>query len=821
MTTSTVTLGSSITAGINSSWLSPSGDFAFGFYPLLSGLFLVGIWFDKIPERTLAWSANRDDPAKIGSTIHLRPNGQLVLTHSNGTEYLVYNGTSTISALMQDDGNFVLLDSSSKIIWQSFDFPTDTILLGQVLVMGQKLYSNANGTVDYSTGGTCWRFRWMAMLLCLPIGCYPNVVMDFCAPNSSTSDFTIEVIDNADFPNGPFADMARTAPADFDQCQSEITGDCFAMAAVLVESVCYKKRMPLLNARRSFPSTSNIVAFLKVPKFQKRKLEMAAKKLLPYLLILALNFCGLHAQILPNISLGSSITAGTNDSWRSLSGEFAFGFYPLQNNLYLMGIWFDKIPERTLVWSANRDTPAEAGSTIRLTFAGQLFLTYSNGSVQSVYGGAAASLGFMENNGNFVLKDGNSRVIWQSFDSPTDTLLPTQVLTNGQMLFSNAKGTTDYSTGNFMLEMQYDGNLVLSAYHFSDPGYWFTGTLVSNDSLVFDSNASLYIVNSTNDVIYSLTENFSAPTGEYYHRATIDDMGNFQQYVYHKSNGSGWISVWKAIHEPCLVNAVCGVNGMCSSPDNETVTCNCIPGYIPLDPNHVSKGCHPETVVNYCADPSMRNFTIAVIDDADFPFEGFADLDRVLNVDVEGCKVALMDDCYSIAASLVDSRCNKKRMPLLNARKSTSTKGITAFVKVPLKSSNPGTQEGEKKNHFNFRAFLEISLIVSATLAFVFGATAIYYHPGTRKFVRRKHSSNTTIGVNFREFKYVELHEATNGFSKTVGRGSSVLLGLEVVVGAAHSLKLDRNMSNCLDADAMAMNQNLSFRCPQIGDMRL
>ncbi|KAJ9128835.1 hypothetical protein P3X46_034429 [Hevea brasiliensis] len=500
---------------------------------------------------------------------------------------------------------------------------------------------------------------------------------------------------------------------------------------------------------------------------------MIVNKFLPYLLILALNFCGLQGQIRPNISLGTDITAGTNDSWRSPSGEFAFGFYPLQNNLYLVGIWFDKIPERTLVWSANRDTPAEAGSTIRLTFAGQLFLTYSNGSVQSVYTGAAASLGFMENNGNFVLKDGNSRVIWQSFDSPTDTLLPTQVLTNGQKLFSNAKGTTDYSTGNFMLEMQNDGNLVLSAFHFSDRGYWTTGTLVSNDSLVFDSNASLYIVNSTNDVIYSLTANFSATIGEYYHRATIDDMGNFQQYVYHKSNGSGWISVWKAIHEPCFVNAVCGVNGMCSSPDNETVTCNCIPGYIPLDPNHVSKGCHPETVVNYCADPSMRNFTIAVIDDADFPFEGFADLDRVLNVDVEGCKVALMDDCYSIAASLVDSRCNKKRMPLLNARKSTSTKGITAFVKVPLKSSNPGTREGEKKNHFNFRAFLEISLIVSATLAFVFGATAIYYHPATRKFVRRRHSSNTTIGVNFREFKYVELHEATNGFSKTLGRGSS------------------------------------------------
>lgn len=500
---------------------------------------------------------------------------------------------------------------------------------------------------------------------------------------------------------------------------------------------------------------------------------MIVTKVVAYLLILAINFCGLHAQILPNISLGSGITAGTNDSWRSLSGEFAFGFYRLQNNLYLMGIWFDKIPERTLVWSANRDTPAEAGSIIRLTFAGQLFLTYSNGSVQSVYSGAAASLGFMQNDGNFVLRNANSRVIWQSFDSPTDTLLPTQILTNGEKLYSNAKGTTDYSTGNFMLEMQFDGNLVLSAYHFSDPGYWYTGTLVSNDSLVFNSNASLYIVNSTNDIIYSLTANFSAPAGEYYHRAMIDDMGNFQQYVYHKSNSSGWISVWKAIHEPCFVNAVCGVNGMCSSPDNETVTCNCIPGYIPLDPNHVSKGCHPETVVNYCADPSMRNFTIVAINDTDFPFEGFADLDRVLNVDVEGCKVALMDDCYSIAASLVDSRCNKKRTPLLNARKSASTKGITALVKVPMKGRNPGVQEGEKKNHFNFRAFLQISLIVSATLAFVSGATAIYYHPAARKFIRRKHSSDTTIGINFREFKYSELHEATNGFSKTLGRGSS------------------------------------------------
>ncbi|KAG6751908.1 hypothetical protein NC652_031127 [Populus alba x Populus x berolinensis] len=501
---------------------------------------------------------------------------------------------------------------------------------------------------------------------------------------------------------------------------------------------------------------------------------MTIQKLLPFLLLQLLYFHELHAQIPPNISLGSGITAGSGNSWRSLSDEFAFGFYPLPNNLYLVGIWFNKIPERTLVWSANRDSPAVAGSTVRLTFEGQLTLTHLNGSMQSIYRGRRAGLGFMQDDGNFVLKDDSSIVIWQSFNSPTDTILPGQVLSGNQKLYSNANGTVDYSTGNFMLEMQYDGNLVLSAYHFSDPGYWYTGIVQNNASLVFNNYTfSMYLVNSTGDNIHPLTRNVSAPVGDYYHRATINDHGDFQLFAYHKSNSSGWTRVWRAIDEPCVVNAICGVYGMCSSPNNETVTCNCIPGYIPLDPNHLSKGCRPETVVNYCADPSMRNFTIKVIDDADFPFEGFADLARVRNVDLEGCKKALMDDCYSLSASLVDSRCIKKRMPLLNARKSFSTKGRQALVKVPMKS-NPDIQEHKKKNDFDTRVFLKISLIVTATLAFCFGVSAIYYHPAPRRFIKRKRYSNaSSIGINFQEFKYLELQKATNGFSKTLGRGSS------------------------------------------------
>ena len=86
------------------------------------------------------------------------------------------------------------------------------------------------------------------------------------------------------------------------------------------------------------------VIYISLSGFSKH-LTMVVKIIIPCVLILFLNICGLHAQISPNISLGSSTTAGSNASLRSLSGDFAFGFYALQSSVYLVGVWFDRIPE--------------------------------------------------------------------------------------------------------------------------------------------------------------------------------------------------------------------------------------------------------------------------------------------------------------------------------------------------------------------------------------------------------------------------------------------------------------------------------------------
>jgi hypothetical protein len=61
-------MGDSLPVADNSSWLSPSGDFALGFRPHNnSDFFLLSIWYGKIPDRTIVWYTNADQLAPKGS----------------------------------------------------------------------------------------------------------------------------------------------------------------------------------------------------------------------------------------------------------------------------------------------------------------------------------------------------------------------------------------------------------------------------------------------------------------------------------------------------------------------------------------------------------------------------------------------------------------------------------------------------------------------------------------------------------------------------------------------------------------------------------
>ncbi|CAA2966838.1 G-type lectin S-receptor-like serine threonine-kinase LECRK3 [Olea europaea subsp. europaea] len=142
-----ISLGSSLNASTNSSWLSPSGLYAFGFYKITNG-YAVGIFIAGIPEKTVVWTANRDDPVFPSNAILLlTDDGRLILQQEDRDDVNIVNpGQSVSSASLLDNGNFVLYDSSRRIRWQSFDHPTDTLLPGQRLPAGEEILSSASET---------------------------------------------------------------------------------------------------------------------------------------------------------------------------------------------------------------------------------------------------------------------------------------------------------------------------------------------------------------------------------------------------------------------------------------------------------------------------------------------------------------------------------------------------------------------------------------------------------------------------------------------------------------------------------------------------
>ncbi|KAJ8629051.1 hypothetical protein MRB53_022374 [Persea americana] len=128
--------GQSLTG--NQTVISEGGLFELGFFtPGNSHNYYIGIWHKKIQVRTVVWVANREAPLpNTSSELKIAEDGNLVLMNSSKIPIWSTNSTSIVSnstvAVLLDTGNLVLRDVSDSfsVIWQSFDYPTDTWMPG-------------------------------------------------------------------------------------------------------------------------------------------------------------------------------------------------------------------------------------------------------------------------------------------------------------------------------------------------------------------------------------------------------------------------------------------------------------------------------------------------------------------------------------------------------------------------------------------------------------------------------------------------------------------------------------------------------------------
>lgn len=104
----------------------------------------LGIRYASIPIPTYVWVANRDNAIKnlTSTTLEITETGQLAVKES-GNALIWQSETLEPSRKMRllESGNLVLLSDEENIVWQSFDFPTDTWLPGMNLTKDRPLVS--------------------------------------------------------------------------------------------------------------------------------------------------------------------------------------------------------------------------------------------------------------------------------------------------------------------------------------------------------------------------------------------------------------------------------------------------------------------------------------------------------------------------------------------------------------------------------------------------------------------------------------------------------------------------------------------------------
>ncbi|CAN1775120.1 G-type lectin S-receptor-like serine/threonine-protein kinase At4g27290 [Linum perenne] len=121
------------------SLISAGGRFEFGFFsPMRSRNRFLDIWYKNITPQTVVWVANREVPIteRVG-VFNITSQGNLTLVDATLT--LVWSSNSSRSlqspvVKLLDSGNLVVKDGTDdnpeNYLWQSFDYPCDTLLPG-------------------------------------------------------------------------------------------------------------------------------------------------------------------------------------------------------------------------------------------------------------------------------------------------------------------------------------------------------------------------------------------------------------------------------------------------------------------------------------------------------------------------------------------------------------------------------------------------------------------------------------------------------------------------------------------------------------------
>jgi hypothetical protein len=440
------------------------------------------------------------------------------------------------------------------------------------------------------------------------------------------------------------------------------------------------------------------------------------------------------------------------------------------------------------------------GSKVKFRRDGSLALTDANGTAvweSKTSGGGGGLVVSLLDSGNLVISDpsssggGRRHAAWQSFDWPTDTLVPSQLLTKDTRLVAGYFSL--YYDSDNVLRLLYDGPDTSSIY-WTDRDPFNSGRTPYNSSRIGVLDDAGVFLSSDNLVVRASDLGSGVKR-----RLTVGPDGNVRIYSLNVTTRD-WTVTWAALAQPCNVHGVCGQNAICEYQPQPGPRCSCLPGYEMADRKDWRKGCKPifGSFTNCSQDqaaPPEQRFKFVRVPQTDF--YGY-DLGYNNTVTFEHCKQLCLKMCLCTAFSyrITGFGVCYPKGTLFNGYTSPNFPG-SIYIKVPInfdtsaqsvsaRSSeglgcNPNGPEIVQGSPDTFRTprnntkwtYLFAFAAVLGVLDVIFIATSWWFLSSKQSIPSSLEAGYRMVTGQFRRFTYQELRDATGNFKEEIGRGGS------------------------------------------------
>ncbi|KAG5131244.1 hypothetical protein JHK84_037641 [Glycine max] len=376
----------------------------------------------------------------------------------------------------------------------------------------------------------------------------------------------------------------------------------------------------------------------------------------------------------------------------SPSQNFELGFFSPGNSTHIyLGIWYKHIPKQTVIWVANRDKPlVNSGGSLTFSNNGKLILLSHTGSVvwsSNSSGPARNPVAHLLDSGNFVLKDyGNEGHLWESFDYPSDTLIPGMKLgwnfkTGLNRHLTSWKSSSNPSSGEYTYGVDPRGIPQLFLHKGNKKvfrsGPWYgqqfkgdpvlSANPVFKPIFVFDSDEVSYSY-ETKDTIVS--------------RFVLSQSGLIQHFSWNDHHSS-WFSEFSVQGDRCDDYGLCGAYGSCNIKSSPV--CKCLKGFDPKLPqewekNEWSGGCVRKNSQVFSNGDTFKQFTGMKLPDA-------AEFHTNYTISSDHCEAECSMNCSCVAYAKLDVNASGKGCivwfgDLFDIRE-VSVNGEDFYVRVP------------------------------------------------------------------------------------------------------------------------------------------